>query len=262
LGGLADFAAKAGGALGWRGLERELDLWARAGRRPIFWWRDDDARTATPALSRLAALAERFAAPLLLAVVPTDDAPALKPFLQDGLIRAAQHGVDHEDRSEGEGARAQFHPRSPVEAVRLAVAEAGGRLAPLEPDPIYVPPWNTVTPNLAPALTAAGFRGVSGFGGDLRQDDGLLRLDAHIDVMRWSPRPRFRGEAALLGGLVGRLSALRRAGLWGEPTGLLTHHLDHDESAWAFLDRLFSRTPGRARVDWRSARELLPLGGV
>ncbi len=262
MGGLRAFAAGAAASVGWLRLERELGRWGRIGRRPIFWWRDDDARGATPALSRLTALAERFGTPLLLAVVPGPNAPALKPFLTTGLVRAAQHGVDHEDRSGGEGARSQFHPSALPETVLRAVRRAGRGLEMLAPEPLYVPPWNTVTPNLAPALAAAGFKGISGFGGPLRREEGLLRLDAHLDILRWSPAPRFRGEAALLGRIVGRLSALRCANRWEEPTGLLTHHLDHDESAWSFLERLLTRTPQGAAADWRGAAELLSREAV
>ena len=43
---------------GWAVLEAELDLWQAAGRTASFWWRDDDAVAATPALSRLLALPE------------------------------------------------------------------------------------------------------------------------------------------------------------------------------------------------------------
>jgi hypothetical protein len=37
----------------WRRLEAELDRWGDAGRAATFWWRDDDASDATPALETL-----------------------------------------------------------------------------------------------------------------------------------------------------------------------------------------------------------------
>jgi hypothetical protein len=36
------------------------------------------------------------------------------------------------------------------------------------------------------------------------------------------------------------LAERRRAGLWDEPLGLLSHHLDHDEDAWRFLEVFLS----------------------
>ena len=47
----------------------ELHLWAKAGRTPVLWWRDDDAREPTPALERLLDLSRRHDAPLTVAAV-------------------------------------------------------------------------------------------------------------------------------------------------------------------------------------------------
>ncbi len=41
-----------------------------------------------------------------------------------------------------------------------------------------------------------------------------------------------------------------------EPTGLLTHHLEHDEPCWAFIDRLLEETRGHPAVRWLSAEEI------
>ena len=54
--------------------------------------------------------------------------------------------------------------------------------------------------------------------------------------------------------MLGRLTALlqrrRRQGLWGEPIGLLTHHLVHDEETWRFLDELLLFPPLQAIALW------------
>ena len=42
----------------WSDLEAELEAWRCRGRRATFWWRDDDAVEATPALERLLGLAD------------------------------------------------------------------------------------------------------------------------------------------------------------------------------------------------------------
>jgi len=39
------------------------------------------------------------------------------------------------------------------------------------------------------------------------------------------------------------------------PIGILTHHLDHDESAWKFLDALFQATVTDAH--WCAADQLI-----
>jgi hypothetical protein len=63
----------------------------------------------------------------------------------------------------------------------------------------------------------------------------LRRLDAHLDLLRWSDIPHFRGKGKFLGDLRRQLARRRRANMLALPVGLLTHHLDHDEAAWCFL---------------------------
>lgn len=54
----------------WQALTLELDRWSADGRTVGLWLRDDDAVAPSPALDRLSEFAERFAAPVLLAVIP------------------------------------------------------------------------------------------------------------------------------------------------------------------------------------------------
>jgi hypothetical protein len=42
-----------------------------------------------------------------------------------------------------------------------------------------------------------------------------------------------------------------------EPTGLLTHHLEHDPGVFAFLSELFKRTGPLSAARWVSAREAI-----
>src|SRR5690348_11322503 len=77
----------------WDALQRELDHWARRGRKIAFWWRDDDAQIATPALDRLLELAGGFGLSLGLAVIPTGADRSLADRLaRDNNIRVLQHG--------------------------------------------------------------------------------------------------------------------------------------------------------------------------
>jgi len=50
----------------------------------------------------------------------------------------------------------------------------------------------------------------------------------------------------------------RLDGLWDAPIGLLTHHLDHDRAAWAFLDAFLTWSGRRPELVWVSLAELLP----
>jgi hypothetical protein len=67
------------------------------------------------------------------------------------------------------------------------------------------------------------------------------------------------GGGKFLSRLRRALAQRRRRRDWDEPIGLLTHHLDHDEAAWAFLGKLLAFDPFRAAADWRSAEELFRL---
>ena len=57
--------------------------------------------------------------------------------------------------------------------------------------------------------------------------------------MRWRPRREFLGRRNAVDLLTAHLRA-RRTGTADsdEPTGLLTHHLVHDEACWQFLESL------------------------
>lgn len=237
--------------------ELELVRWRRAGQRAQLWWRDDDARVPTPALDRLLGLATRYNAPLTLAVVPDREPEHLRAVLEPAAkVTVSQHGVDHQNRREGVSAgefgddwsRAQI-------ADRLRVGWA--RLRPLPGAiPIYVPPWNHVHPDLPAALRDVGYAGWSSRGDDDPRD-GPPRVDVHLDLLRWKKGVRFRGEAAFLRAFGRELARRRRSADWNRPIGLLTHHLDHDEAAWRFLEWLLARTQGERAMAWRSLPELL-----
>jgi hypothetical protein len=68
--------------------------------------------------------------------------------------------------------------------------------------------------------------------------------------MRWKPNPRFRGAVRFLLRARRLLAERRGQGLWNEPLGLLTHHLDHDEPTWLFLEAFLSamKIVSRARI--------------
>ena len=83
------------------------------------------------------------------------------------------------------------------------------------------------------------------------------RVDAHIDLLRWRGGARFRGEGKILERLRELLAERRQAGLWAAPVGLLTHHLDHDEAAWRFLDRFIAWTQASGDIAWRALPDLL-----
>jgi peptidoglycan/xylan/chitin deacetylase (PgdA/CDA1 family) len=216
----------------------ELQRWKARGHAPVVWWRDDDARETTPALDRLLALAHRFQAPITLAAVPDGDIKALARAARAvSGVELGIHGFRHENRAPSGLPSGEVNDLDRLADVMLDLGTALDvfRRAGLTPG-LFVPPWNNAHPTLKRALGLQGL-GLSCYG-ELRSEAEPTRLDAHLDVMRWKPQARFRGALRFLLRARRLLAERRLKELWDEPLGLLTHHLDHDESVWRFLESL------------------------
>jgi predicted deacetylase len=232
-------------------LGSELKLWAKAGRAPVLWWRDDDARGPTGALEQLLTLARRHDAPLTLAAIADPHLTDLVRRVEtEPGVEIAVHGFKHANRQpEGRGF-GEIVDSDDVEWVRaqlratvMAFHRAG--VAPT----LFVPPWNNLRPQLLAALSDSPLRAVSAFGGPMGAEGGVARLDAHLDVLRWKNGARFRGSWKFLTRMRRLLKQRRLAGQWDQPIGVLTHHLDHDHATWLFLERFLALFPVRARAD-------------
>ncbi|TCS17473.1 DUF2334 domain-containing protein [Caulobacter sp. BK020] len=214
----------------------ELARWKAAGQAPVFWWRDDDARRPSPALDRLLALSIRLDAPITIAAVPDGDIAALaKACAAVPGAELAIHGFRHENRAPAGRPSGEVNDQDRLADVmsELGAAMEVFRRAGVTPR-LFVPPWNSAHPTLKQALGRQGLA-LSCYG-QMRCAEAPGRLDAHLDVMRWKPRPRFRGAVRFLLRARRLLAERRLMGAWDQPLGLLTHHLDHDESAWRFLE--------------------------
>ena len=82
----------------------------------------------------------------------------------------------------------------------------------------------------------------------------------HVDPVNWRER-RFAGRGKALSGLLGELRS-RRSGATDpyEPLGLLTHHLDHDDGLWDFLDEFLATTTRHPGARWITAAEAFAAG--
>jgi peptidoglycan/xylan/chitin deacetylase (PgdA/CDA1 family) len=238
-------------------LEQELDAWSAAGRRAPVWWRDDDLTHRTPAFDRLLELRRRHDVPLALAVIPARARRRLASLLarQRGIV-VWQHGWAHTDRAGPGAASAELGPgRS---RLRMAAELLRGRI---RLDRIFgrhgwqrvlVPPYNVIAEPLVDLLPMLGYHGLSaGLGPRLPARAGSI-VNAHVDLIDWAV-PRFAGEIATTNALVESLR-LRRLGQVdaSEPVGIMSHHLAHDDAAWAWLDATLGalvRHPGVRFVD-------------
>jgi hypothetical protein len=262
----------------WQDLEAELDAWGLAGREATFWWRDDDAVEPSAPLDRLLALSADSGVPLAIAVVPGRSVAALAGRLASTAetTTALQHGYAHCNHAPPGEKKAELGRHRPAAAVCEELARGAAVMAGLfasETLPVLVPPWNRIAPELLPLLPDLGLTGLSTYGPrpSAAPAKGLLQANAHVDIMRWDASRGFLGEAEALGLLCGHLRARRNAAGNGgvdsaEPTGLLTHHLAHDEAAWAFLARLMPLLSRHAAVRAITAAEVFgdmpkPNGG-
>jgi hypothetical protein len=256
-GGPAATAAPEGS---WAGLRGELEAWRQAGRTPTFWWRDDDATTVSPALDRLLELSDRQDAPVALAVIPAH----LDPALARRVSRAEracvlQHGWSHEDHGP-EGARhTELSDAWPAAEADARLTEGRARLRALFAGrflPVMVPPWNRIDDGVAGRLGRHGYTAISVLGPRSGREAGPMRVNVHLDVMDWGVFG-FRGDGPLLATAVGHLAA-RREGRAdpAEPTGLMTHHLVHDEAVWDFVERFLAETRDEGGV-WLATRAAL-----
>jgi hypothetical protein len=230
----------------------ELDRSAEAGRRISFWLRDDDAVAPTPALDRLIALTERWDVPVVLAVVPFPASRALAVRLADiGRMKVAAHGFAHRNHAGADEKKQELGSHRQAATI-LGELELGlDRLSDMfgaQVLPMLVPPWNRISADLVPHLPGLGLRWLSAFGKDLphQPSPGLVQIDCQLDIMDWRARRSHPRDL-----LADRLAALvHERGPASAPIGILTHHLVHDEAAWAFLDELFRSTARHPAVTW------------
>ncbi len=244
-------------------LDAELALWAKAGRRATFWWRDDDAAIDSPALARLLALAATHKAPLALAVIPLKlDRSAAARIEAAQAVAVLQHGLRHENRAVTTEKKCEFPSRFPLDAMLAELDQGRAHLqAALNGRalPVLVPPWNRLAPALIPVLASIGLHGLSTYGAreSATAAPGLVQVNCHVDVIDWKVTRGFIGEQAAIELLCAHLRARREGGGDAEePTGVLTHHAAHDEATWRFLDTLLARLVGH------KAAHLLPASAL
>jgi hypothetical protein len=247
----------------WLPLETELDRWSAAGRRVSLWLRDDDAITASPALDRLSALSQRHGLPVLLAVIPMLAEPSLAAALrQMPSLLPCQHGCWHRNHAPAGAKKAEFGAERAAAEVRRELREARARLGDrLGPAllPVFVPPWNRIDPAHAALLPDLGFRGLSCFRGyRLGADGGPALVNTGLDIMDWRARIG-RPAADLVDEACRLLAGLRAEASDGDALGLLLHHRDHDEAAWAFLEGFLARAFSHPAVAHGDPRRLFGL---
>jgi len=244
----------------WNRLDEELAQWADAGLTASLWWRDDDAAAPCPELERLTSLSAACHVPVGLAVIPGRATPELAGFLKGfDHLEIMQHGFAHHNHAEA-GAKKNEFPDTRERKAVLADLMSGRRLLSelgLGAQ-VLVPPWNRFDQRLLPVLPGLGLRGISTFGPRERANavPALAQVNTHVDPVNWRGDRLFLGEAPVLAQLIAHLAARRLGEVDAEePTGLLSHHLDHDDAGWDFIARLLDLTGGHSCVKWLGVGE-------
>lgn len=241
---------------------RELDLWAARGLTANFWVRDDDAIEVSESLILLRDIAARYAVKIGLAIIPGQAVPELTGFLETNArhFYPMCHGWRHINynmrRKPAEFGGERPHPNL-VRDAELALDSFSTAFRNVKP--IFVPPFNRITPALIRALPDVGFFGVSLMPTSFEQKlarlgskinvslpvaipdlRGSNRIDVHIDLINWQTRSA--QDYRLLAQQLVRELRYRRLGYLrtDSPIGLLTHHLAHDLSIWRACDDVLS----------------------
>ena len=239
----------------WTRVERELALWRAAGKRPRLFLRDDDAISDTQALQRLLGVIRRFDSPLLLASIPAHAEASLGAAAGgEPLVTAAVHGWAHQDHSPKGEKPSELGTHRPIETVLNELRAGREKLAGLfggRVSGLVVPPWNRIDDAVLARIGEAGFAGASAHGW-LEARRPARMINAHIDIIHWSGGRVGREIDWLYLELARNLNEARRRDF--RAVGILTHHLAHDEKAWANLETMMDRL---AEAEWVAADALL-----
>ena len=253
-------------------LYRELDEWNYAGVAATLWWRDDDAQAPSAALDHALDLAQQYAAPIALAVIPhgmTDALATRVNALPAVAVSVLQHGFAHRNHAPPDEKKTELGNHRPPSAVHRELATGLKALTAAFGErfvPALTPPWNRIAPALLDGLAPTGFTGLSTFAPRHAREAApgtkLLAVNTHVDIVDWKRNKRFVGAQRAVDALVAHLSG-RRLGDCddAEPTGLLTHHLAHDAECWHFLERLLAALDEHPAAQWRSADVVFGGGG-
>lgn len=226
----------------WGPLRRMLGTLRGENHRLAIWWRDDDAVAPSAPLDHLCALSNQLNIPVHIAVIPASATPDLAAFTHDHAnLTPLVHGWRHQNNAPLELKKSEFGTLRPDGCDELRQGQTRMRaLFGRSYLPVFVPPWNRLDHSFLPALTDAGYLGVSTFTPRDRRDaaPGLLQINTHVDPISW------RGDRGLkdADALIAQTVDLLRARLNGtqdptEPLGYLTHHLVHTPQVWDFSER-------------------------
>ncbi|MBF0185265.1 MAG: methyltransferase domain-containing protein [Magnetococcales bacterium] len=250
-------------------LREEWQLWQQAGLNCSLWWRDDDLMAMSANFRRLQQLAEQYRIPVLLAVIPGLLAERLAEESREAShLYFCQHGFLHHNYQPAGKSQSEFGSARSAQQVCDDVTHGFARMRQLFGArflPIFVPPWNNFAEEHLSCLQRSGLQGLSQYG-PLPHDGhaiaGVIRYNAHVDVIDWSRTPpRLLRSDWLVERLVSKLRQRRLGELHqDEPLGILTHHRVMDQHGWRFMEQLFLCSRSFPGVRWLAPTQLFGMG--
>lgn len=233
-----------------------LDECAQRGITADLWLRDDDAVEPTSALDTLLALCGSFSAPVTLAVIPEMTTGRLAQYLDKAdIAHVAVHGWSHTNYAGEKEKKRELGLHRDLSIVLDELQSGLEKLHDLHGErlvPMLVPPWNRIDAGVVTGLSGLGYRALSVFGPEKNTVPPCL--NTHVDVIDWHGSRGGREDDSLFAETATRM---RWAADHGGSTGILTHHLVHDDNVWRFLRRLFEVTANHPAARWRSSAELV-----
>ncbi len=223
------------------------------GRPAQFWLRDDDAITPSEPLDRLINVTAQHDVPLTLAVIPSLSGTELAQHLTNHHhVAVAVHGWSHQNHAPASEKKQELGAHRAQSEVVGELSTGFNHLMQLHTTrfvPVLVPPWNRIDSSLVPSLSSIGFQALSTFGSD---DSAVIpMINTHVDIIDWKGTRGAHPSSTLVAQILSQLQISQ------QPLGLLTHHLVHDDNAWAFLENLLAVTSGHPGAQWVSVKQLL-----
>ena len=251
----------------WADLNAELEAWRLDGRKVTFWWRDDDSQYDDPTIHRLLTLRRELQVPLAVSAIPSaTDSLFAENVNADSDVYVLQHGYAHGNHAPPGVKKSELAENRAGQTVFKELRLGMGTLRTLFDDrclPVLVPPWNRIHEKWVVELPGLGYRGLSMMTPRTTAftEQGLHIVNVHVDIVDWRGSRGFIGLDRALDQLVTHLQQRRNKDVDAdEPTGLLTHHLMHDEGCWGFIDELIHITNSHPSVQWLPASKIFNLG--
>jgi hypothetical protein len=248
---------------GWENLDAELSRWALIGRQADFWLRDDDATIQAPALERLLSLVNDARIPLALAVIPASATIGLARYLEpSGAVSVIQHGYAHVNHENNGGKKSEFPETRSLDTVIGDLVKGRSVIADLfggQSLPVLAPPWNRISSSAVQSLFNCGISGLSRFQPRFSSfaATGVKQINTHVDLISWRDGKVGKAGQKVAAEIASHLAA-RRTGEadLSEATGILSHHLAMDETAWKALSEVLTFLSSDNRVHWKNADSL------